>query len=79
MDIHLRKPNFNRQKRGKVPMSTQYDRFVEALEALCREHCVQLSVSEYDTLDVWELRGEDPPIYVSAIRDMTREETKKPI
>lgn len=32
-------------------MSAQYDRFVEALEALCREHRVQLSVSEYDTLN----------------------------
>lgn len=59
-------------------MSEQYDRFVEALEALCREHRVQLSVSEYDTLDVWELQGEDHPIYASAIRDMTTDKSKKP-
>lgn len=54
-------------------MSNQYDRFVQALEALCREHRVQLSVSQYDTLDVWELQGDDHPIYTSAIRDMTTE------
>lgn len=57
----------------EMKMSNQYDRFVEALEALCREHRVQLSVSQYDTLDVWELQGDDHPIYASAIRDMTTE------
>jgi hypothetical protein len=52
-------------------MSEKYDQFVKALEALCREHQVQLSISTYDTLDIWELRGEEHPIYASAIRDMT--------
>jgi hypothetical protein len=58
-------------------MSEKYDKFVQALEALCREHRVQLSISTYDTLDVWELCGEEHPIYASAIRDMTTDSPSK--
>ncbi len=35
-------------------MTTKYDRFVEALDALCKEHDVLLSPGGYDILGVWD-------------------------
>jgi hypothetical protein len=46
-------------------------RFVEALEVLCRAHDVQLTTSSYDSLQVWDLRDGEPPVYCAGFDDMT--------
>ena len=33
--------------------SKKFDRFVDALDKLCKEHDVHLTTSEYDVLSVW--------------------------
>jgi hypothetical protein len=53
-------------------MSAKFDRFVAALEALCREHDVELCASECDYLQVWDLRPGSAPIAESLMQDRTR-------
>lgn len=56
-------------------MTTKFVRFVAALEALCREHDVQLCTSTYDGLQVWEGNvGGENPIHAAGIEDFTIEE-----
>jgi hypothetical protein len=50
---------------------SKFDRFVAALEALCREHQVQLCTSGYDGLDVKDLAAGEEPVYCAGIEDKT--------
>ena len=53
-------------------MTEKFDRFVVALEALCREHKVQLSTSMYDLLVARDLSGDDEPLW-GGVTDETEE------
>ena len=53
-------------------MSPKCKKFLKALEKLCREHEVQLTASMYDSLQVWDLDGEDPLVF-AGIDDRTKE------
>ena len=46
--------------------------FLLALKRLCRQHNVQLSVSGYDGMEVWDLRPGEEPIHAAGIEDKTR-------
>lgn len=50
---------------------SKFDTFVTALSALCREHGVQLAVSGYDSLQVWDLEKGDDPIHAAGVEDRT--------
>lgn len=52
-------------------MSQKYDAFVHALKALCEEHEVQLALSGYDNLQVWDMKPGDAPIYQQYVEDCT--------
>lgn len=54
-------------------MSQKYDAFVNALKALCEEHEVQLTVSGYDALQVWDLQPGDDIVHAPSIDDCTKE------
>jgi hypothetical protein len=45
--------------------------FLAALRALCIEHSVQLSVSDYDGMQVWDLTEGEDPIWANGIEDRT--------
>lgn len=49
----------------------KHKEFVLALRRLCREHDVQLAVSGYDALQVWDLRPGEDPICAPDIEDRT--------
>jgi hypothetical protein len=53
-------------------MSGKFDRFMEALEALCREHGCQIAPSGYDTIDIWDLQEGEAPLHGGVI-DETRQ------
>lgn len=50
---------------------TKYEKFVTALRALCVQHEVQLAPSGYDSIDVWDLKAGEDPIYMDCITDNT--------
>lgn len=52
-------------------MSKKFDEFTAALEALCRERRVQIAVSGYDSLQIWDLKDGGDPIYANGIQDET--------
>lgn len=52
-------------------MSQKFDKFMSALESLCKEHQVQISVSRYDRLQVWDLRAGEGGIYAPDVEDRT--------
>ena len=58
-------------------MTKKFDEFVVELEALCKKHEVVLSVSEYDALQVWDLKDYHKGEVVSScgIDDMTEEQS----
>jgi hypothetical protein len=46
--------------------------FLIALERLCKEHQVCLSVSGYDTFQIWDLDGDHgEPWYCNGVEDRT--------
>lgn len=53
-------------------MSDKAAKFILALQRLCREHNVQLAVSGYDALEVWDLRQGEDPVYSNSIEDRTQ-------
>ena len=60
-------------------MSAKFEKFVDALEALCREHGVQLSTSGYDLITVSDIGPENDPIFGDPIyggRDQIKDRTK---
>jgi hypothetical protein len=52
----------------------KYDKFVAALQQLCREHGVQLATSGYDSLQVWDLDPGDETIFAPGVEDKTNKE-----
>ena len=44
-------------------LTEQQQAFVDALRAVCREHGVVLSTSDYDHFLVWPLKAGEDPIY----------------
>ena len=56
-------------------MTKKFDEFVVELEALCKKHEVVLSVSEYDALQVWDLKDYHKGEVISScgIDDMTED------
>lgn len=54
-------------------MSEKYDKFLPALEALCREHGVQIAVSGSDALQIWPLKENEAEVLASGIEDKTEE------
>lgn len=54
-------------------MSPAVRSFYEELEQLCLRHGMQLTVSAYDTIDIWQLRPGGDPVYVPGVRDMTQQ------
>jgi hypothetical protein len=52
-------------------VSEKFDRFVQALEALCREHGCQIATSMYDGIEVGDLREGDEPIHSAGVEDCT--------
>lgn len=55
-------------------MKAKAHKFVLALKRLCREHNVCLSTSDYDGLEIWDLRPDDEdPIHSAGIEDRTKE------
>lgn len=56
---------------GIKPGQPKFEAFVKALEALCRAHQVQLSPSMYDTLQVWDLKGDESPLHFPDIENHT--------
>lgn len=58
-------------------MTAKADRFIIALRRLCREHNVMLSVSDYDRLQVWDLRPGEEELHAAGIEDKTQEGKKK--
>ena len=54
-------------------MSEKFDKFVKALDALCKEHDVFLTPSNYDILEVWDGGRQDAAgINLFRIDDLTR-------
>ncbi len=45
--------------------------FLEALQALCKQHKVLLAPEGYDRLQLWDLQEGDEPIHASDIEDCT--------
>jgi hypothetical protein len=48
--------------------------FIEEVEAVCRKHGLSLSVSDYDGMQVWDLKPFDDvygPIHCAGIEDCT--------
>jgi hypothetical protein len=56
-------------------MTKKFDEFVVELESLCKKHGVVLSVSGYDSLQVWDLKDYHKGEVVSScgIEDMTED------
>lgn len=54
-------------------MSEKYEKFLPALEALCREHGIQIAVSGSDVLQIWPLKEGEAEVLVSDIEDKTEE------
>jgi hypothetical protein len=50
---------------------SKFDAFKAALEALCRAHKVQLCVSDYDSMQVWDARDASEPIHSCGFEDLT--------
>lgn len=55
----------------------RFDRFLLALDVLCREHDVQLAAEGYDRLEVWDLEAGEPTICggVERVVDKTEKRT----
>jgi|APIni6443716594_1056825.scaffolds.fasta_scaffold2200223_1 hypothetical protein len=45
--------------------------FVRAIEAVCKSHGIQLSVSDYDAFQLWPLQEGDSCLYAPTIEDIT--------
>jgi hypothetical protein len=52
-------------------LSIKAHNFIKELKELCIKHNVQLSVSDYDALQVWDLEEGDEPIWCNGIQDIT--------
>ena len=44
--------------------------FIKDIEAVCKLHGVQLSVSDYDALQIWPLESGDSCLYAPVIDDV---------
>ncbi len=53
-------------------INPNYENFLAALEALCKEHGVLIATSGYDMLQVWKLAEGEVPIHPKCIQDMTK-------
>lgn len=56
-------------------MSAKFEKFKEALEALCHEHGCQIAPSGYDTIDVWDLREGEEPLYGGIVDETKPDQT----
>jgi hypothetical protein len=54
--------------------ATVFDVFIKELRQLCRKHGVQLSVSDYDSLQVWPLKDGDEEIHSAGIENKIESE-----
>lgn len=52
-------------------MSQKAQSFLIALTQLCTTHDVQISVSGYDGIQIWNLSEGDEPIHANGIEDKT--------
>jgi len=54
--------------------SSKVQHFLRELRALCRRHQFRLSVSGYDSLEVWPDDGSEPgdPLHANGIYDCTK-------
>lgn len=52
-------------------MTAKFDKFIGALEALCREHEVIICPNMYDSLQVWDAKKGESPIQSNGIEDKT--------
>lgn len=57
-------------------MTEKFDKFIEALTALCLEHDVHLTSGGYEGLEVWNREG-DHPLTQAGITDWTDPESKR--
>lgn len=48
----------------------QFNAFKAELEALCIKHKVRLSVSHYDSMEVWPLKIGDDPVHSNGFENM---------
>jgi hypothetical protein len=57
-------------------MTTKYTTFMAALEALCKEHGVELHPSMYDTIHVWSAGdlSYEPRRWLGHFEDRTKED-----
>ena len=44
--------------------------FVKEIESVCIKHGIQLSVSDYDSFQIWPLKYGDPCLYAPLIEDL---------
>jgi len=56
------------------PTTPKFWDFLFALDCLCKEHGVTLSVSGYDGLQVWDANDDKGSIYCNGIVDYTQGE-----
>jgi hypothetical protein len=54
-------------------LSPRVRAFLEEIEEVCRKHQLQLATSQYDGIDVWNLKDGETPIYSAGIEDKTGE------
>ena len=59
-------------------MTAKYDDFMAELEVLCKKHQVQISVSDYDGIQIWDLNERDEIIHSYGIEDMTKGSPLRP-
>jgi hypothetical protein len=57
-------------------LSPRVVQFIEELKRVCLKHGLQLTVSDYDALQVWELDQGEEPIRGNGIQDRTQEGQK---
>ena len=53
-------------------MSFKAAAFLAALKQLCISHRVQLCVSDYDNIEIWDLLDGESPVGAPDIKDMTK-------
>jgi hypothetical protein len=58
-------------------MTAKYDKFIKALENLCRQHGVQIATSGYDAIGIWDLEDGRPPIYDNGLIDKTDDSVRQ--
>jgi len=48
---------------------TKVEEFIKEVEELCLKYNLQITVSGYDAIQIWDLTKDDKPIYAPGIED----------